>query len=176
MKILPYLLSTLGLLSMIISLLLKGEKMKLILFFVFCGNILVATSYLVDGVGLNGAATCYLGGILSIVNYFFAVRDKKIPQWFIIIYALAFSVVNIWVAGGVTALGLLVIIASLTFIMCIGQANGAKYRMWSITNFVLWCLYDILAPAYPSLITHVSLLIFALVGIFINDRKKQRVN
>lgn len=80
---------------------------------------------------------------------------------------------NLWVAKGVTLLGMLVIVASLTFILCIGQPNGAKYRFWTIVNMVLWCTYDLIAPAYPSLVTHVSLLIFTVFGMILHDRKQK---
>lgn len=173
LQILAFALSVLGLLCMITASLIKGERMKLILFFVFCGNFLVATSYLLDGKGLNGAAACYLGGVQSIINYFFDVKGKPLPKWLIGIYAVAIIALNLWVAGGVTILGLLVIVASMTFILCIGQTNGAKYRFWTIINMVLWCIYDIVAPAYPSLVTHVSLLLFTVVGMIIYDRKEK---
>ena len=175
MNVLPYIFSILGLSCMITSVLLKGEKMKLTLFFVFCGNFLVATSYILNGAGINGAATCYLGGLQSIINYFYAAKDKAIPNWLLIVYGIAFTGVNIWVAGGVTALGLLIIVASLTFIMCIGQPNGAKYRFWTIINMVLWCVYDLAVPAYPSLINHVALLLFTVAGMFMYDRKQADV-
>ncbi len=171
MQILAFILSILGLLSMIAASLIKGERMKLILFFVFCGNMLVATSYLLDGKGLNGAAACYLGGLQSLINYFFDSKGKDLPKWLIAVYAIAIVALNIWVAKGVTMLGLLVIVASLTFILCIGQTNGAKYRFWTIVNMVLWCTYDIIAPAYPSLVTHLSLLLFTVIGMIIHDRK-----
>ena len=182
MKILVYALSLLGLISMITASLIKGNKMKMILFFVFFGNVLVATSYLLDGQGINGAAACYLGGVMSIVNYFFDAKEKPIPTWLIGIYVFAIVFVNIWVAGGITTAGinipwisLLVIVASLTFIMCIGQTNGAKYRFWTIVNMLLWCTYDIIAPAYPSLVTHVSLLNLTIAGMIIYDRKKKKI-
>ena len=54
------------------------------------------------------------------------------------IYAVAIVVLNIWVAGGVTMLGLVVIVASLTFIMCIVQPNGRLYRFRTIVNMILW--------------------------------------
>jgi len=41
MQALSYILSVLGLVSMIAASLTKGEKMKKILFLVFCGNFLV---------------------------------------------------------------------------------------------------------------------------------------
>lgn len=173
MQIAAYILSGAGLLSMICASLTKGERMKRILFLVFCGNVLVATSYLLEGRGINGAAACYLGGAQTIINYFFESKGKPIPKWLISVYAIAIIMLNIWVAGWkITALGTLVIIASLTFIFCIGQKNGAKYRFWTLINMILWCLYDILSASYSVLITHLSQLVFAIVGMVIHDRKK----
>lgn len=170
MEILSYILSLLGLASMIIASLVKGEKMKKILFFVFCGNVLVATSYLVGGSGFNGAASCYIGGIQAIINYFFDSKNKPLPKWLVAIYALAFIVCNL-VVGGFEPLVILAIVASLTFVMCIGQTSGAKYRFWTIINIGLWCLYDILSESYSALITHVVLLVFTIVGMIAHDRK-----
>lgn len=174
MQVLAYVLSILGLVSMISASLVKGERMKQILFLVFCGNVLVATSYLLDGTGINGAASCYLGGVQSIINYFFDSKNKPLPKWLIAIYAVAYIGLNLWVAQGVTALGILVIVASLTFIMCIGQTNGAKYRFWTVVNMVLWCTYDVLSQSYSAMITHVALLVFTVAGMVIHDRKSAK--
>jgi len=143
---------------------------------VFCGNALVGTSYLLDGSGINGAAALYLGALQSLINYFFNSKNKPLPKWLIGIYALAIVALNIAVAGGVTPLGILVIIASLTFIFCIGQSEGTGYRFWTVVNLILWCLYDILAGVYSALITHGILLLFTLVGMVIHDRKKVKSN
>ena len=172
MEILSYILSLLGLASMITASLIKGEKMKKILFFVFCANALIATSYLVDGSGLNGAASCYIGAIQSIINYFFDSKNRPLPKWLIAIYCLAFIVCNL-VVGGFNPLGLLAIIASLTFVMCIGQSNGAKYRFWTLFNITLWGVYDVLSESYSALITHVVLLVFTIVGMIIHDKKNK---
>lgn len=172
MQILSYVFSALGLISMICASLIKGEKMKTVLFLVFCGNVLVATSYLLGGSGINGAAACYLGGVMTLINYIFDSKNKPIPQWLVAIYAAAIIVLNIIVAGGITALGVLVIVASLTFILCIGQKSGAKYRFWTIVNMILWCIYDILSMSYSALVTHLPQLSFAIIGTFIHDRKK----
>lgn len=171
MQTLSYILSILGLISMITASLIKGRDMRKILFFVFCGNFLVATSYLIGGSGINGAAACYLGGIQSIINYFFDSKNKPLPTWLIVVYATAIIVLNIVVAGGVTWLGLLVIVASLTFILCIGQKNGAKYRFWTIVNMVFWCTYDVLSKSFGALITHAVQILFAVVGMLVNDMK-----
>ncbi len=177
MQVAAYVLSGLGLLSMIFASLTKGERMKRILFLVFCGNILVATSYLLEGKGFNGAAACYLGGVQTIINYFFESKNKPIPKWLIGFYAVAIVILNLWVAGWkITGLGLLVIVASLIFILCIGQKNGAKYRFWTLINMILWCIYDVLSGSYSVLITHMPQLIFAIVGMLIHDRKTKTPN
>ncbi len=172
MQILSYILSGLGLVSMICASLVKGEKMKQILLLVFCGNFLVATSYLLNGSGINGAASCYLGSVQAIINYFFDSKNKPLPKWLIALYALSFVAINLWV-GGISFLCILAIVATLTFIMGILQKNGAKYRFWTMANLVLWCTYDFLSRAYSGLLTHVPLLIFNTVGMMIHDRKKK---
>ncbi len=173
MQLLSYILSFGGLLSMIIASLIKGKNMKTILLFVFSGSVLVATSYLVAGNGLNGAASCYLGAVQSIINYFYDAKKKPLPKWLIAIYAVAFVALNLAV-GGLSALGILAIIASLTFILCIGQKVGSKYRFWTIVNMMLWCLYDILSGSFGVLFTHGTQLIFALIGVIIYDRKNRK--
>lgn len=67
MQGLSYLLSALGLISTVCALITKGEKFKTVLFFVFCGNMLVAVSYLVGGKGINGAASCCLGSVQTLI-------------------------------------------------------------------------------------------------------------
>ncbi|MBR6794115.1 MAG: YgjV family protein [Clostridia bacterium] len=64
--------------------------------------------------------------------------------------------------------------ACLTFIMGIIQKNGAKYRFWTILNCVLWALYDIFSGAYNGLIAHLTVLIFTVTGMIINDRKAKK--
>ncbi len=176
MQLLSYILSISGLICIISASLIKGNKMKAILFLVFCANLFVATSYLVGGSGINGAAACYLGAVMTLINYFFDSKNKPIPKWLIAIYVIAIIVLNIWVAGGISLLGMLVIIASLSFIMCIGQTNGTKYRFWTIVNMLLWCTHDILAPAYNALATHIPQLLFTVVGMIIHDRKKKNID
>lgn len=174
MEILAFVLSILGLASMIAASLVKGTKMKLILFLVFLGNVLVGTSYLCEGQGINGAAALYLGAVQSIINYFFDSKNKPLPKWLIGIYAVAIIVLNIWVAQGITALGVLVIVASLSFILCIIQTNGAKYRFYTIVNMLLWITYDILSGTYAALTTHISLFVFTVAGMLLHDKKKSK--
>lgn len=173
MNVLIPILGVLGTVSMISAALIKGNKMKIILFLVFCGNVLSATSYLLGESGINGAASCYLGGVQAIINYFFDSKEKKIPKWLIVIYALSFVCINLLVGDYKDPLVYVAIAATLTFVMCIGQSNGAKYRFWTLFNNALWLLYDILSESWEVLVTvHIPLVIFTVVGMFMHDRKK----
>lgn len=174
MLILSYVLSVVSLGLMITASLLKGKRMKQILFLVFCANFLLGTAYFLNGKGINGAAACYLGAAQAIINYFFDSRDKSIPKWLIAIYALSIIVLNIWVAGGITLLGILVIVASLCYVLSINQKNGAQYRICTLITMLLWCIYDVLSGSYNALITHSPQLIFIIAGMFIHDRDKQK--
>ncbi len=174
MKIAPYIsmaLSLGGLVAMILASTVKTKSMGLILTFVFFGNFLVATSYLIDG-NNNGAACCYIGAAQALINFFFEKSKKPIPMWLVGIYAIVIVSVNVGVMSEM--LDLLAIIASLTFIMCIGQDNASKYRFWTIVNMVLWITYDIIKGSYAALFTHVSLFLFTVLGKLIHDRKRDK--
>lgn len=177
MLALSYILSTLGLISMLVASAIKGKRMKLILFLAFCGNLFVATSYLIGGSGINGAAACYLGAVITITNYFFESKDIPLPKWLISVYAICMVAVNVWVSGGISLFGAIAIIASLSYIMAIIQKSGAGYRFWTIINMILWCLYDIITGSYSVLITHVPQLVTAFVSALFHDRKgKEKSN
>ena len=173
-EILAYGFSLLGLASMITASLIKGKNMKKILVFVFGGNLFVAISYILDGSGLNGAASCILGCIVTLINYVFQSKNKPVPKWLAAIYGVAFITVNLIVSKGVSGLGLLAIVACLMFVMCINQKNGAKYRIWTIANMSLWVIYDIISGAYSVLPSHIPQLIFPIVGVFVHDIKKKK--
>jgi hypothetical protein len=171
LDILAYILSFLGTVSIIASCLVKGKNMKVILSLVFAANVFVAVGYLVGGDGINGAISCFIGAAQAFINYFFERKNKSVPIWLIVIYCVAFAAFNL--ACGFSIPCLVAILASMTFVMCIGQKSGAKYRFWTIFNIVLWCLFDVLSHAYPALLmTHIPQLLFTVLGILIYDRKR----
>ena len=170
METLAFILSTIGTICICIPPLLKGKNMKLILLLVFSANVTVATSYLLTG-AYNGAASCFVGGAQAIINYFFDRKNKKLPVWLITIYALAFIGVNLMVFNHV--FDLIAMLASLTFVMCVGQKNGRKYRIWTFINTALWMTYDVLKASYGPLLTHGILLCTVIFGIIVHDIKKK---
>ena len=98
MDIIAYILSLSGLSCLVLASLIKGEKMKKNLIFIFCGSIFIAVSYLLDGTGINGAATFFLGAVQTLINYFFDSKDIPIPKWVIALHCLAIIVLNIIVS------------------------------------------------------------------------------
>ncbi len=172
METIAYILSLLGLICTITSSLIKGKRMGWILLFLFLGSVLVATSYLLTA-SYAGAASCFIGAAQALINSFFDRKEKAIPVWLVAVYAASFVIANLVVFGA--PVDLLAMIASLTFIMCVGQKNGAKYRIWTVVNIGLWVVYDLLKPAYPALLSHIPFLIFTIVGMIIHDRKESLV-
>lgn len=170
MDTLAFILSTLGTVCICIPPLLKGKNMKLILLLVFSANVLVATSYMFTH-NYNGAASCFVGGAQAIINYFFDRKNKPLPIWLVAVYALSFIVVNMLVYKQL--IDLIAMVASLTFVMCIGQKNGKTYRIWTFINTALWLSYDLLQPhtAYGPALTHTIQLCIVISGIAIHDVK-----
>ena len=95
MQLISVILSLLGLIAFIVASLLKGDEIKKNLFFVFTGSMLMGTSYLFTGLGVNGAVSSFIGGGQAITNYFFNAKKKPIPVWLIVIYALMFLGMNL---------------------------------------------------------------------------------
>lgn len=169
MQTISVILSMLGLAACITASLLKGDEIKKNLFFVFTGNVLVGASYLFTSLGINGAVSSFIGGGQAITSYFFSAKKKPLPVWLIVVYALLFLGINL--ATIESSIGILAILASLCFVGCVSAKSGKVYRVWQALNNVLWIGYDILSCSYGPLATHSVLLVFTLLGSFINDRK-----
>ena len=169
MKTLTVILSVLGTVCICIPPLLKGKKMKLILLLVCLTNGLIGVSYALTG-AWNGTASCAVGAISAIVNYFFERQGKPLPKWLIAVYAVAFAVVNLLVFA--SAKDVLALLAAFAFVLAISQSNGKRYRVWALTNAGLWVAYDIAALSFGPLTTHLIQTAIIVAGMIIHDRKK----
>ena len=169
--IISYVLNVLGTCAMVWALLSPPEKMKQILFLDFLGSFIVGTGYLFAENGINGAISVYIGALMAIVNFGIQSKGKTIPLWLMVVYGIVFAVMNF--IGGFTWLAALAVVASLTFVVGIGQNNGTAFRRWTLANAVLWCSYDLFSKSYAGLIPHVVMLVFTVVGMLVQDRKKQ---
>ena len=173
MKELAFALNLLGLAFVIVSSLIKGERITKILILVLFGNALVAVGYLCDGRGINGAASGLLACVQIFINFLFQRNDKPIPKWLIGIYAVSFIVVNLLVSRNLSFSTILAILACMSFIITILQGNGKNYRICGIINTLIWIVYDIITASYPALITHGSILVVTIAGVLIHDLKKK---
>lgn len=172
MEQISFILSTVGLMVLIVASLIKGETIKKTLYLVLLGNFLVATSYLFTDIGINGAVSSYIGSVQALINICFEAKKKPIPVWLIVIYALSFVVANFAVLSA--PVGIIAMLASLCFVGCVSAKNGKGYRIWQAANNLLWILYDILSGSYGPLVTHTVLCLFTVTGIIINDLKLRK--
>ena len=173
MEVLSYVLNFLGLASFVAASLVKGKRMRLILFLSFFGNAVMATAYLVLGRGINGAISGYIGGAQAVVNYFFEAKNKPLPKWLVGVYAAAFVGLNLWLGWGDWRC-VLAIAACLCFVMSLVQPTGKEYRIWTMGNCTIWCSYDAFNRAWGALATHAIIGVFTVTGIVIHDIKKKK--
>ena len=164
------LLSVLGTICVCTSAMIKGKDMRLILLLVFSANVLIAVSYLLTG-AYNGAASCFVGGVQAIINYFFERKGKKLPAWLLGLYALSVIVVNLLVFSRLW--DLLAMFGSLTFILCITQKNGKMYRLWSLIKDFLWLAYALVSASWGPLISQSITLSTVIGGMLLHDRKEK---
>ena len=172
MDTLAFILSALGTICICAASFLKGKNMKFILLLVFLTNALMGISYILTG-AFNGAVSSILGAVQTILNYFlFERKNKSIPKWLIVIYALSFLIVNLLVFERI--LDLLALVATMAFIMEICQKTGKQYRFWVVVNSILWVTYDVISRSYGPLSTHAILLVSTLVGMVMHDKKEKK--
>ncbi len=168
-QIVSVILSTLGLVAMILASVLKGRTMKLILPLVFLANFLVALSYLVLENGA-GAVTCFIGAVQAVICAVYDTKEKKVPVWLLAVFAASFIAANLIVSREI--LVILPILGALTFIAAIIQKNGKMYRVWFASNALIWGVYAVLTAAWGPLFTNIIAFAFTALGMILHDRKK----
>ena len=145
-----------------------GKKMKTILAFNFTGNLLVGLSYFMVG-GMSGAAICFVACVQVFINYIFDSKEKKVPVWLVVIYALAFLSVNLLTFA--SWYDVFALIAAVLFVVSVAQSDAKYYRILYFLNSTVWILYDFLAGAYGNLLTHIVLFIATLISIIIRNKE-----
>jgi len=167
---LAFIFSMASLVCMLTSSLIKGKNMKTILVLVCAANFLVALSYFVQvPMAVNGAVSCAIGGVMSLINYFYDKDEKPIPKWLIAIYAIVITVLNAVVMK--SPVDLITIVAGLSFVMSIIQKNGKMFRVYTIINMLLWIIYDLFVHAWGPILQHSIQFAFFVLGMIIHDRK-----
>ncbi len=169
MQIISFVLSALSLLCIALSMLFKGRNMHLILVLAFLSNFFMTLSYVVVD-NVSGGISCGLGAIMAVINFFFCVKNKKIPKWLLVLFVLSSVSANLifnhsWVV-------ILPILTAIPYVASISQENGKMYRAWSLINVCLWSAYGIITRSWGPFATNAIILCAILIGMLVNDRKK----
>ena len=172
METISVILSLAGLAFAILSLVIKSKDVKLLLVLALATNLLVAVSYLLV-FNMNGCLASSVGAIVGLVNVLYAQKQRPLPKWLPPIYAVAFLAVNLLVFR--SWIDILAILAPLAAIGGMCSANGKQFRLWYLGNNCIWTIYDAICGSYGPLITHTILTIVGIIGIYINDIHKPKI-
>lgn len=145
-----------------------GKKMRSVLIMNLIGNLLVAISYLLVA-SFSGAAVCLTACVQVVINYIYDMRGKKLPVGLLFCYAAAFCIVNLTVFAGwydLISLG-----ATMVYVLAMAQSNVRWFRVLYALNSLLWIFYDIITRSYGNLWTHVILLVFTGLSIWLQKRQ-----
>lgn len=148
------------------------RDLKKILVLLATANLAIAISYFIQG-SYNGAISCLIGAITSIVSGIYDIKGKDIPLFVSILYGIAFTIANLiaWEAWNTTGL---VIIASLMFAISTIQKTGMMYRVWTLGNIFLWISYDVITLSGASLVSHILTFLFMTSGMIIDVIRKSK--
>ena len=175
MQILAYLISTVSFISSIGASMIKGstkKQMGFILTLTFCSNFFAGVGYIASGTGMNGALSCGLGALISVVNFFYGQKNIPIPKFLLGIYFVGFFVVNI-ISKSTIVLTTVAILATFSFVIGLAKRDGKGFRFWKILNNGLWLVYDLIAQSYNSFLLHSATMVFTLASSFFYDREKK---
>ena len=146
-----------------------GKNMRTILLFNLAGNLLVGVNYIFTN-SISGAAICAVACAQVVINYFFDVKNKKVPKKLVILYAVAFLSVNL---GTFAAwYDIFSLLAALLFVISVAQSDAKYYRILYASNSSLWIFYDIFSKSFGNLATHSILLVGTTLAMTIRDRKR----
>lgn len=168
MEIVPYIISAV---TIVLGLCEPfGKTMRTILVFNFAGNFLAGVNYFLSR-SISGAGICAVACVQVIINYLFNSKNKKVPTWLILVYALAFLLVNLGTFS--VWYDIFSLLAPMLFVLSVAQSRAKYYRILYASNSTLWIFYDIFAKSYGNLLTHVILFLATSAAMFVRDRKKK---
>ena len=145
-----------------------GKKMSIVLILNFLGNLLVGVSYALVS-SISGAVICFTACIQVVINYFFDLKNKKLPKLLIVIYAIVFLVVNLFAFK--SYYDLFSLAATMAYVLSMAQSDVKKYRFLYAANSFLWITYDLFTQSYGNLWTHIILFLSTGIAIAFNKEK-----
>lgn len=133
-------------------------------------DFLHATNLVLLG-GYSAAMINIVAGIQTFINYFFDKKEKKIPNWLIIIYlVVSVSLASLTVSNGIDVIP---IICAVSYIMLITVQKESTIRKFSLLNAGFWFIYDILIQNYAVALFDFMIVVSTLIGMYRYDLKKE---
>lgn len=146
------------------------KSMKAVLIFQLICNGIGALSYiLLDG--LSGCAIYLVALTQSVVYFLFRWRGKKAPLGVAAVFVLAYLLCSF--SAYRSAVDLISGAAALTCAFSLIQEKPTYYRIFMLTNGILWMIYDCNVGAYTMILSHVATALSAGIGILRLDLKKK---
>lgn len=169
MFIVAQILGILGTISNIVSMQLK-KKQQILTVFILAG-IFFSSSYLLLN-AYTGAIVCFIATLQTIFSYTYDKKNKELPKWLIIVFFI------LSISGGMLTyqniLDILPILAGITYTWSIIQKEEKYIRWITLSNCILWLIYDIFIKAYSTCISDVIFIVSTMIGIIRFDVIKKK--
>ena len=124
------------------------------------------------GIVANIALSAFAALVISIVCFIrniLSYKNKLTKN--ITIFLLIVSIIVGLYANNLALIGLLPIIASASYTICIYVTKNEQQMRWALTvNMLLWFIHNIYVQAYPSAIANIVLCLWTFIQIFKNRK------
>ena len=111
-------------------------------------------------------------GIQTLINYIYAVKNKKIT-WELITFYIALSII----ASIITFkswIDIIPLISAILHTITIIQIKENRIRLINLSSLLLWIPYYIVLNAYANLFTNLCIVVSNVVSIIRYDVKKRK--
>ena len=146
-----------------------NQKKQIMMTYILA-DFLHATNLVLLG-GYSAAMINIVAGIQTFINYFFDKKEKKIPNWLIIVYlVVSVSLASLTISN---AIDVIPIICAVSYIMLITVQKESTIRKFSLLNAGFWFIYDILIQNYSVALFDFMIVVSTLIGMYRYDLKKE---
>ena len=171
---LEIIISVLGYLVLLTALIsMQVKKMQYLVIFQCVSNLCVVAQYLLRG-EFSAMGICTLGATLTLVIFFYDIKEKKVPKpiTFAFIFAgIAVTVAVIVMNGTFNPKGDIVpLVAWVVFNVAMMQSKSWIARIFMTSNSALWLLHNVINFDLSLIITYTILVVTAIIGIIRLDR------
>ena len=163
-----------GFLVMVVSVIsLNCKSMSRLVILQCIANALVVCQYSIRG-EISSSGVCAVGAAQTLIIYFFARKEKKVPVYLTLLFtvaALSFPIVSAVTRGSFDPVSdLLPMIASVTFNVAMVQSSSSISRILMFINATIWLILNCINPSLSLIVTYIVLDTSNIVGMVRLDR------